>query len=259
MSRTTERDQRLDDAFSGKRELRLITHVVNTTDKFNDGFIRKTYTRLWARTSSSERAEQNGEAVDVEGVKSKIAEGARSFDITDLNDFNKQVIKLAPEMEFDDPRGGILDWAKTFYFESRGTDLCTLGGTILSSSFKKQSKKWASMAKSCLGRVIVAIHHFMLSALEAASEALRSKAQSEKITAGFRIAEGKLVVELNSTKDATRNMSNAEYTEEEIHDILHAYYKVAMKRFLDNAYLQAVDLHLLTGPKTPSPHPPRNG
>jgi hypothetical protein len=47
------------------------------------------------------------------------------------------------------------------------------------------------------------------------------------------------------------NMSNAEHTVQDLHDILQAYYKVARKRFVDNVCMQGADHFLVTGPEAP--------
>ncbi|KXL45220.1 MAG: hypothetical protein FE78DRAFT_148659 [Acidomyces sp. 'richmondensis'] len=54
-------------------------------------------------------------------------------------------------------------------------------------------------------------------------------------------------------KDALQHypMSNTNYTIQDIHDILAAYYKVACKRFADNICQQATDHFLLNGADTP--------
>jgi hypothetical protein len=62
---------------------------------------------------------------------------------------------------------------------------------------------------------------------------------------------GKLIVELDSIKDAVSNKSNTAHAQENIHDILEAYYKVAYKRFVDNVFHQAVNYKLLSGPENP--------
>lgn len=45
--------------------------------------------------------------------------------------------------------------------------------------------------------------------------------------------------------------SNKEHVIQEINDILHAYYQVARKRFVDSVFMQAAGYHLVTGPITP--------
>lgn len=58
------------------------------------------------------------------------------------------------------------------------------------------------------------------------------------------------VVRLSDAK-RTHPMSNTDHIVRDIHDILHSYYKVARKRFVDNVVKQATDHFLVTGPETP--------
>lgn len=59
------------------------------------------------------------------------------------------------------------------------------------------------------------------------------------------------VVFLTDIKKATTNKSNEQHAQEDIHDILKSYYKVARKRFVDAVWCHAVDHHLLSGPNSP--------
>lgn len=45
--------------------------------------------------------------------------------------------------------------------------------------------------------------------------------------------------------------SNLKHTVDDLHDILHSYYKVARKRFVDVVCMQAGDHYLVTGPDAP--------
>ena len=49
----------------------------------------------------------------------------------------------------------------------------------------------------------------------------------------------------------TARASNLEHTVQDLHDILHSYYNVARKRFVDVVCMQATDHYLVTGPDTP--------
>ena len=51
-----------------------------------------------------------------------------------------------------------MDWTEQLYLRSRGIDLGTFSGAILSSAFKEQSSKWASY----VSHIIVVIHRFMV-------------------------------------------------------------------------------------------------
>ncbi|KAH8661179.1 hypothetical protein BGZ61DRAFT_539849 [Ilyonectria robusta] len=188
-----------------------------------------------------------------------------------------------------EPQQGIMSWIDHMHRRSRGLELGTFGSRLLSSAFREQSAKWALITKQYLSKIILAIHRFILRAIREVCtdprvrEELISSVMNEllpRYSNGMeqaiflveverekrpvRITEalkgqarrestkwGKLVVELNSIQSTMSNMSNAEHTAEDIHDILHAYYKVACKRFIDNVYHQAVDHCLLSGPMSP--------
>ena len=76
----------------------------------------------------------------------------------------------------------------------------------------------------------------------------RVKARLKK--SSYVTEEGDRVVKLDTTI-ATTTASNLEHTIGDLHDILHSYYKVARKRFVDVVCMQAADYHLVTGPNTP--------
>lgn len=54
-------------------------------------------------------------------------------------------------------------------------------------------------------------------------------------------------------KDVSKDdpLSNSRQITNEIHDILHAYYKVARRRFIDCVRMQVADCMLVTGDNTP--------
>ncbi|KAH0434589.1 hypothetical protein CcaCcLH18_05200 [Colletotrichum camelliae] len=70
-------------------------------------------------------------------------------------------------------------------------------------------------------------------------------------TANYDENLGKRWIYLDDVSRAITDKSNTAYTKETIHDTLQAYYKVALKRFVDNVYLQAVSQILLFGPGSP--------
>lgn len=51
--------------------------------------------------------------------------------------------------------------------------------------------------------------------------------------------------------EQTHLMNNEDHVIQDLHDILQSYYKVALKRFVDNMCMHAADHHLITGPDTP--------
>ena len=59
------------------------------------------------------------------------------------------------------------------------------------------------------------------------------------------------MVNLDDIARAVQGKSNAEQAQEEIHDILQAYYNLSLDRFVDNVFQLAVNYQLLHGPKSP--------
>jgi hypothetical protein len=79
------------------------------------------------------------------------------------------------------------------------------------------------------------------------TELLRPKARKD--TKGF--GEVQYMVHLDDIAKAAEGKSNMEQLQEEIHDILCAYYRLALDRFIDNIFQLAVDYCLLHGPCSP--------
>lgn len=87
-----------------------------------------------------------------------------------------------------------------------------------------------------------------------------AKARAERVASLLRpqarleakqFGEPQQMVNLAAIPQAIKAQSNAEYLQEEIHDILHAYYNLALDRYIDNIFQLSVDYHLLTGPDSP--------
>ncbi|KAJ4156366.1 hypothetical protein NW754_007993 [Fusarium falciforme] len=88
----------------------------------------------------------------------------------------------------------------------------------------------------------------------------RSKARGHRITELLRPkarkdtkqwGELQYMVNLDDIPKAAEGKSNMEQLQEEIHDILRAYYRLALDRFIDNVFQLAVDYSLLHGPSSP--------
>jgi hypothetical protein len=79
------------------------------------------------------------------------------------------------------------------------------------------------------------------------TELLRPKARKDTKQYG----EVQYMVNLDDIAAAAEAKSNVEQMQEEIHDILYAYYNLAVDRFIDNVFQLAVDHSLLHGPDSP--------
>ncbi|KAJ4855284.1 dynamin family domain-containing protein [Trichoderma breve] len=79
------------------------------------------------------------------------------------------------------------------------------------------------------------------------AETLRPKARKDTKQFGGT----QFVINLDDIAKAVEVKSNVEQLQEEIHDILHAYYSLAADRFIDNVFQLAVDYCLLRCPSSP--------
>lgn len=80
-------------------------------------------------------------------------------------------------------------------------------------------------------------------------EILKSKAW--KSSSSYSEERVKMVINLDDVLDTTTDKTNEQHLREEIHDKLRSYYHLAVDRFMDTIFRQAVGYHLLTGPSSP--------
>lgn len=158
-------------AFEEKHELRLITHVLNLTEAFSDDFLQKAHLRHFERLESSlsesdpEEDYSDHEEKDTWANASK-KQGNKYLENIDLEELTVLDNTICKDFCFDDPEDSIMVWIEGLYLRSRGIDLGTFGGSILSSAFKEQSSKWSGMTKAYVSKVIMIIHRFLIIALE---------------------------------------------------------------------------------------------
>ncbi|KAH6975067.1 dynamin family protein [Ilyonectria sp. MPI-CAGE-AT-0026] len=304
--------------------LRLITIVVNMTEKFNDDFLAFSHTYSFNEDAEEPPIPEEPPTPEVPSVlqvavelpdseKNYVGEsdnesesGIDSFENPNLDDLSELDDIVTRDMETQKPGKGIMAWISRLHRQSRGLELGTFGPQLLSSAFREQSVSWGTRTEQYLSRIILAIHQFIRTALEevCADVRVREELMSSimpALLAGYRhgmknamflleierekkpytlnhyfnsnlqksrgirmrnaleasarteknTAFGNLVVDLHIIPFAVSNRSNAEHAAEDLHDILHAYYKVACKRFIDNVYHQSVDHFLLSGPLSP--------
>lgn len=95
------------------------------------------------------------------------------------------------------------------------------------------------------GGILQTVNHYLAETL--------AKIRSDRVVQRLKDAGYQKGYEYKMNFDklaATRNISNDDSAVYDIHDTVKSYYKVAMKRFLDNVIIQVVERHVL-GPNTP--------
>jgi len=154
--------------FEEKKELKLITYVVNLTEMFSYNFERKAHVHSFEISRSTPlNGDKDTENEEYNSRADKHAEQTGKFvEDIDLEEFTALEDIVSKDCQTDGPKSGIMEWTEGLYLQSRGLDLGTFGGTILSSAFKEQSSKWAHITKAYMSHVIVVIHRFMVTTLD---------------------------------------------------------------------------------------------
>ncbi|KAF5676955.1 RBTMx2-like protein [Fusarium denticulatum] len=205
------------------------------------------------------------------------------------------------------PDDNMAAWIKDVYLRSRGLDLGTFNGHLISAAFVEQSRKWKAVTETYMNRVILTVHRFIKAilskiyrdqeiyqklwreiltsllpgyrrALEQVELLIHVDQQKQPYTLNKRFNESlaetkgrhlmgflyatarkdtkqygevQYMVNLRDVPGVTKAQSNAEYLQQEVHDILRAYYSLARDRYIDNIFQLAVNYHLLHGPGSP--------
>ncbi|KAI1763735.1 P-loop containing nucleoside triphosphate hydrolase protein [Hypoxylon sp. FL1150] len=139
--------------FDDRHELRLITRVVEASDKYATIMAKSGHTRPFASVSKGheEDVESNTPLSDDGGM----FEGNEYLDLEDILD-SADTVMPRPSGEVN-----IMDYIEKVHRESRGQDLGTFGSALVSTMFKEQSKNWRYITLSFVSGVIVAVHRFI--------------------------------------------------------------------------------------------------
>lgn len=93
--------------------------------------------------------------------------GRKSFSTRKQDDINDLVDILHPQQSLDSTTTAILPWLNKVYKENRGFELGTFNSSILATTMMEQSSKWSDISLAYVSDVIVIVHNFITTALEA--------------------------------------------------------------------------------------------
>lgn len=149
-----------DSAFENSIQLRLVTQVVNLADDFSEEFEEMAVLREF-ETIGKEKTEDFGP--QSRSTTNAILEFAQAIDPDDYPELESII---SHDFDVSEPEDGIMDWIRDLYTRSRGMDLSTVNSSVWAGAWKEQSNKWPIMSKAFMSRVIVAIHRFIMAALD---------------------------------------------------------------------------------------------
>ncbi|OJZ88985.1 hypothetical protein ASPFODRAFT_78527 [Aspergillus luchuensis CBS 106.47] len=156
-------------------DLRLLTHIVNFSDKFSSNFQAKAHMLPFdcptsdavdkrqpyndmnnnphgnGRHKNCPRGKPDMHAQMAAGDRFSLAQHVNeSREGLDPNSF-PELEQIVSRVEgTQDPEGDIKAWIEKLYAESRGLDLGTFGNNILCNAFKEQTGKWEAMTRGHL-------------------------------------------------------------------------------------------------------------
>ncbi|KFY47622.1 hypothetical protein V496_10532 [Pseudogymnoascus sp. VKM F-4515 (FW-2607)] len=188
----------------------------------------------------------------------------------------------------DTNKTNILHWIRRQYLESRGYGLPAIDIRILPVLWQKQSSNWSGITLSFINDIIVYVHDFIcrLLSIVCPESKVRNALLSffmddlvAKYSSAIKHVEYILKVEHRGTlltknesystalndmrnarqgkatedpaADPAKSNSNEKSVVQDQHDFLHAYYKVAIRRFVDTVIAQGMDDYLLKGDNSP--------
>ncbi|KAI1461418.1 P-loop containing nucleoside triphosphate hydrolase protein [Annulohypoxylon moriforme] len=140
-----------DEIFEERHDLRLITRIVEESEKYSD----------LVRDNGHTRPFESDEECDEESSKPMLTHPypeVEDFHCPDLEGiFDPSDVIMPATNKQDD----IMDYIEGVYKESRGQELGTFSSALISTMFKEQSKKWKPITLSYMAQVILVIHHFI--------------------------------------------------------------------------------------------------
>ncbi|KAH7134555.1 dynamin family protein [Dactylonectria estremocensis] len=158
-------------------KLRLVTAVINISERFNDDFQFRSHAYAFEEgVSSSDDYIRPDE--DLFSLSNKGASPAPQYEPQD--DESADILsENSGSEEFPDlenivfrewtthmPQSGIMTWIADMHRRSRGPELGTFGPRLLSHAFREQSVKWNSMTRQYMSKIVLAVHKFINKALD---------------------------------------------------------------------------------------------
>ncbi|KAG6010630.1 hypothetical protein E4U21_005128 [Claviceps maximensis] len=145
--------------------LRLITIIVNITEKFNCDFIRRSNAYSFENEQSPVCHEGSGCPCSGASDDKSWPDGS-SVNFPELDSIlDTDWLDEGASASGSSQTRDIMAWISHMYSRSRGVEVGTFAPGLLSSAFREQSQNWKPMVKLYLSRVILVIHHFIVAVL----------------------------------------------------------------------------------------------
>ena len=198
------------DAFSRNRSLRLVTEVVNRSEKLSQMLATKGHTFQFLD-------EGTGTHMNTEDSMTQDFQELELTTENTLKTIDARIVPNHPELQdlvhecerLREPIDGrIFDWLSKVYYESRGFELGTFGSALLAITLKQQSAKWGDLALGYISDVVTLTHNFVTDLLDLVCPSTRVRhclgstladQLTDKYRRAFKHVEFLLEIELNGT------------------------------------------------------------
>ncbi|KAI1775176.1 P-loop containing nucleoside triphosphate hydrolase protein [Hypoxylon cercidicola] len=155
--------------FDERHEFRLITRIVEASEKYSNIMSKNGHTRPFARDQESrEDGKPGGLPAPTRPFPPDASDDSDGSDNCELFFEYDEYPELeeifdAVDTTLPKPSGkdGIMEYIERVYKDSRGQDLGTFSRALVSTMFKEQSKKWKQITLSFMSGAIVAVHRFI--------------------------------------------------------------------------------------------------
>ncbi|KAF3062278.1 Interferon-induced GTP-binding protein Mx [Daldinia childiae] len=170
--------------FEERHDLRLITRVVEANEKYSDDMAINGHTRSFASNFTSEEDDTETRFIpQINKNRSTKVPEPEDGTYPELEEMFDPLDTVMPDISGQDD---IMDYISGVYRDSRGLELGMVGGPLVSTMFKEQSKKWKPITLDYVSRVIWAVHHFIVQALETTCPDERVR---EELWSGYLLEE----------------------------------------------------------------------
>lgn len=145
-----------DQIFNDRLEMRLITRIIKLNEVFSEVFSQNGHTRHFEHSNKDEEHEKQS--------KSQLPEigfDIPNAEVDDLYDIIRPERFQCPEPADDN----IMDHINDVFQKARGPELGTVGGALLGTIFKEQSRRWEDLVISHVSDAIALVHHFIIELL----------------------------------------------------------------------------------------------
>ncbi|KAL7627589.1 hypothetical protein AAE478_001782 [Parahypoxylon ruwenzoriense] len=147
-------------SFDEKDDLRLITRIVEANEKYSEDMEKHGHMREFAGDADPKKRNEIPTMQAPPPDDSSFFEEPLYDEYPELDEIFDPSDTILPD--FGGKDDDIMGYIDKVYRSSRGQELGTFSGALISTMFKEQSKKWEPITMAYMAKVIIAVHRFIV-------------------------------------------------------------------------------------------------